>query len=351
MARQVEQVADQHLVVGHAHAADGDGEGRVLREEAGADVVAVHERGAAGVQLACQRPAPQRVGHVQVGYGVALVGLYARRVEERHVEPDGVEVEVAVGRGRIGARHGGLDVVGGEAPEHDADVRDVVTPAAGGDAAHVERTGDGVERAADALDVRAAAQVGRDDGGAHVVQVLGRDEQPEVLDEVRRPAGHVAGEQLEDRGGTLGAAVADGVGHLGARGPEAGGGAREGQRAVPDEVADVGHDPVGARLDELVVVELRDVLLDARDLLRQDAEQRLERPAAQRVVAVLLRVAQTVDGREQREQALAVEGRHARSPSSKAAGLTLSSSAPVGVPPLTMGPAATRRGAMSGSAP
>ena len=43
------------------------------------------------------------------------------------------------------------------------------------------------------------------------------------------------------------------------------------QRPIADQVADIGRDPVGAGLDELVVVELLDILLERRELAARTA--------------------------------------------------------------------------------
>ena len=64
------------------------------------------------------------------------------------------------------------------------------------------------------------------------------------------------------------------------------------QRPVADQVADIGRHPVGAGLDELVVVELLDVLLERGELLGEGRDQRAQRLA-------LLGVAQAVDRRQQ----------------------------------------------------
>ena len=78
--------------------------------------------------------------------------------------------------------------------------------------------------------------------------------------------GDVDGHLLEREQRALAAAVADRVGDLGAA---VGAGRRDlVDRVVADQVADVGDDPRRARLDELVVVELVDVVLDDRRPVR-----------------------------------------------------------------------------------
>ena len=76
--------------------------------------------------------------------------------------------------------------------------------------------------------------------------------------------------------------IGDGVGDLGARRRDARRHAV--QRPVADQVADVGRHPVGAGLDELVVVELLEVLLERLELARDQrrAARAAARPAARR---------------------------------------------------------------------
>ena len=142
--------------------------------------------------------------------------------------------------------------------------------------------GDRLERAADARERLPAAQVRRVVvARPQVVHVLRRAEQLEVLDRARVPAGDVARELLEHRRRALAPAERDRVRDLGAREPARA--AERVQRLVADQVADVGDRPVGAGLDELVVVELLEVLLDhARSRRRTPASSELQRAAAVR---------------------------------------------------------------------
>ena len=71
------------------------------------------------------------------------------------------------------------------------------------------------------------------------------------------------------------------------------------QRAVADQVADVGRDPVGAGLDELVVVELLDPLGDHVDLVADHLDELAQH-------AVLLGVA---DAQHRGQQAVELRGR------------------------------------------
>ena len=72
---------------------------------------------------------------------------------------------------------------------------------------------------------------------------------------------------LEHQRRALAPAIGDGVGDLGARRGDLRRHAV--QRPIADQVADIGRDPVGAGLDELVVVELLDILLERGELLGQ----------------------------------------------------------------------------------
>ena len=95
---------------------------------------------------------------------------------------------------------------------------DALAAGGAGDRADVDGAGDGVERPAERFERQRVAQVGRAVVvGPDVVHVLAGGDELEVFDDARRPAGDVAGELLEDGGGALAAAVADGVGDLGAR--------------------------------------------------------------------------------------------------------------------------------------
>ena len=76
------------------------------------------------------------------------------------------------------------------------------------------------------------------------------------------------------------------------------------QRPIADQVADVGRDPVGAGLDELVVVELLDVLLERLELAARSA------PISARSGSPCCVVAHAVDGGQQRVEALGGRGAH-----------------------------------------
>ena len=87
---------------------------------------------------------------------------------------------------------------------------------------------------------------------ANVVHVLRIGQHAEEFDRMRSPAGSVAGQFLHHQHGPLAAAECDGVSDLRAWIVDARVDAID--RLVANQVADVGDHPLGARLDELVVV-------------------------------------------------------------------------------------------------
>ncbi|MEZ4612654.1 MAG: hypothetical protein R2838_20830 [Caldilineaceae bacterium] len=125
---------------------------------------------------------------------------------------------------------------------------------------------------------------------AQMVQVLGGRQRLEELDDARIPVGDVPGQLFQHGRGALAPAEGDGIGHLGARAADGGHDAVE--RPVADQVADVGHDPRRAGLDEEIVVHLVQILGHHLGLLGQHDHE-----IAQRIAA--FGVAQPVDGREQ----------------------------------------------------
>src|SRR5262249_56612620 len=84
------------------------------------------------------------------------------------------------------------------------------------------------------------------------------------------------------------------------------------EAAHDGQVAEIGQYPVGTRLHELVVIELRQVLLEHDRLLGNDLEQGAERPA-------LLRVAEAEDRRQQLKEAVGVEAHRSTPPWSRLA--------------------------------
>ena len=160
--------------------------------------------------------------------------------------------------------------------------------------AHLGDVGQAAERAVPAVEQVTIAQVGRAAPvQPDVADRLGRLEQRPELHGTRRPAGHVGG-QLDQHGeGPLAAAGGHGPGHLGAAfdGPVEPLALCRGRldclsRAeglVSDQVADVGHGPVLAGLDEPVAVELVDVGLHDVDLGADDLQQLAQHAAGRRV--------------------------------------------------------------------
>ena len=120
------------------------------------------------------------------------------------------------------------------------------------------------------------------------------------------PAGDVSSELLQNQDRALAAPKGDGVGDCGAGTGYRGCHAID--RLIADQVADIGNDPRRARLDELVIVELVQIVLHGRDLLGdhrqerlQGTERRLRRGLGQ------LRVSQPVQRRQQTEEFFAVK--------------------------------------------
>ncbi len=141
---------------------------------------------------------------------------------------------------------------------------------------------------------------------AHMIQVLCGRELREHLHHARIPAGHVARQVFEHRRGALAPAEADGIGHFGAGAERARG--QSIHRPVADQVADIGDDPLGAGLDELIVVQLRQILVQDRDLAAI-AESSARKRAA------LLGVAYPIDGGQKPRQLVNVEA-HGLTPAS-----------------------------------
>ena len=103
---------------------------------------------------------------------------------------------------------------------------------------------------------------------AQMVEVLVPDKQLEHRDRVALPARDVAREAAEHRQRALAPAPVDRVGDVGAA-ADAG---HLVDRRVRDEVADVRHDPFGARLDEEVVPQPVEVGAEQVDLLRDELQ-------------------------------------------------------------------------------
>jgi hypothetical protein len=239
------------------------------------------------------------------------LALGARHVEQRERQSERADGPRAAGELRVDRRVD-LDVAAGpralepirlESPEEDADVRDVVSAAAVVDVPHVDRVRRRLEGSAEQLERRRVADVERAAvGGPYVVHVSRRDEALEELDRAGGPAGEVVCQLLEHRRGPLASPVRERVGDE--RPLTERSGTERQQPSNAQQVADVGDDPLLARLDEPVVVQLLDVGLEEVDVARDDAQQGAQ--------LVLLRlIAHPVDGREQVVQPVALGGVHA----------------------------------------
>ncbi len=271
----------------------------------------------AGFEFGVQVAPVQRFRNIDRFGQVADVGLGARPVEQRLVEAERVEgVEAGPRRRRAGG--GALHRVGLQAPEEQADVRQVV--AAGRQGADVGGVGFLAEWAVDAVERPGLPEVRRAQGmRAQMIQILGSRYALEELDGTGAPAGGVEGQFFEDQRRALAPAQAQGVGDERPRAES--GGATDGiEGAHAEQVADVGDDPVFAGFDEGVVVEPFDVGFDERTLAGDDAEQ-----GAQRVAR--FGVALAVEGGQQGKQGFGVELHDVRSVRVTAAGSISSRSA------------------------
>ncbi len=241
-------------------------------------------------------------------------GTRGRLVEQRHVRAERAEQKAArvhPARGLAGDRIGipapdpGADIGNVEPPrpvQGDIERRAVGIggiPLAGSDTAHVDRPAGGLERAAEPAQRRAVAQIGVAAGlRTQMMQALVDREAAEILDHPHRPRGHVGAQLLERDDGALAPAVADSVGDLGTATRRA---RHAGQQRRPaDEIADIGHDPGRASLDEFVAVKAAQILLQHADLLGDDPEQRLQLRARRRVAGA-------VDRRKERVNLLGAE--------------------------------------------
>ena len=156
---------------------------------------------------------------------------------------------------------------------------------------HVHGVRDGVEGGVAPVQFFPVAQIRRVVRmGTQMIHVLCPAQQLEKLHRPRRPAGDIARQLFEHRCRALAAAIADGIGHIGARRGHIRHHAVQG--AIADEITDVGRHPRRAGFDELVVVELFEVFLHGCHLLGDDGEQ-----LAQRIA--LLRIADAMDGGQQ----------------------------------------------------
>ena len=238
----------------------------IIDDEAVAGTVAAGAHPA--LDVVAKDAAAETVGDVVWAGGVGDVGSLGEGfVEEWNVHTQRAEAETLGFAGCVGGggRCGGFgDAPSAERPEEDADVLDVVAALLGGhdggDAADVDFVGGAIEAGVD-VDAASSAHVGCVVVvEADVVHVLGVGEDAEEFHGVGSPGGGIAGQLLHHQDRALAAAERDGVGDFGARAVDRWGDAAYG--LVADEVADVGDDPGGAGLDELVVVELVEVFGD-----------------------------------------------------------------------------------------
>ncbi len=231
-----------------------------------------------------------------------------------------------------------------------------------GGAAHIDGVAGDVKGAVDPLHPVDRANVDPLALRPLVLKKLGPAEELEKLDDMRRPAGHVARQFLQHRRRRLALPVVDRVRHIGARADrerrqQAGagevgnhglGGIRLGdppgivKRAIAYEVADIGNHPVLTGLDEQVLVEPRDVGVDHRTLGGQDRQQRLQ-------LVTPRGVALAINRREKRVQIVAAVAHGILSPARlsrcRLPGSRSSSARPKGHCPACWGPGGRRRSA------
>ena len=278
----------------------------------------------------------ERRRHVDRRGQMIDVRLGPRRAEQPHVRAGRIEPVPAAAR-VAGIRHQRhrREPERLQAPQEDADVRNVVAATGRFRAAHVRRVRHTVERAVDGQHHALGPHRG---GGERlrpqVIHELRGDELLEELHRARWKVGDVVRELLEHQRRALAPAIGDRVRHFRARRGDA---CRDAmQRPVADQIADVRRHPVGARLDELIVIELIEVFFDGAQLARDELHERVQRLA--RGV-----VAQAVDRREQPIQSGGVERHGISSKRSSAPGSRVSSSSGAGSPPTTVIRLASRR--------
>src|SRR2546429_6788938 len=164
-----------------------------------------------------------------------------------------------------------------------------------------------------------------------MIQVLRRGEQLKVFNDARIPVRGIMRHLFEHRRRALATTISERVRHLRTLAEFR---SRPGEDAArPDEIADVGHDPFGARLDELIVVELCHILFEHIDLLGDDREKSLERLA-------LLRIAQAINGGQERVEFLRIKT-HSITSRLSGRGSSVTSSAATTCPPPICGIAAS----------
>ena len=286
---RIAEIADCELIRGHRRPVDDHLQHRWIAEVAVLDEITAQRSRGPRLELVVEGATAQGRRHGPLDGPVGDVDLRAWTVEEGRVDAQRVEREAAR-RDLPGPSVEHRIVL--QSPEEQADVADVVAAPAVVDVANLGRMGGGLEGHAGELGLGVIAQI----GGCQVtqpdvVEFLGRRQERKELDGFGRPTTDVARQALEDRRGPLAPAVGQRVRDDGAlrEGRAAG---RWDQPLHPEQVADVGHHPLIAGLDEPVLVQLVDVILQCLELLLKDREHRLENIA-------LVRIGDAVDRREE----------------------------------------------------
>jgi hypothetical protein len=166
----------------------------------------------------------------------------------------------------------------------------------------LERSGEQIERVAIAQIHRACTV------RSQMIEMLGPTQQRVELHRACRPAGGVASQELQQRERSLAPPIAQRVRHLAARHQDPVAQPALERRDVtrlaavvhgliPDQVGQVGNDPIVAGLDEPVVVGTPEVVFDHAGLLVDHSQQRAQRKA-------LVGVPHPIDDRQQLIEAI-----------------------------------------------
>ena len=157
---------------------------------------------------------------------------------------------------------------------------------------------------------------------AHQPHAFGGDETLELFHAARRHSGNIHRYLFESQQRALAAPVADSVRDFRAA-AKSGGGADLVDPVASDQIADVRNNPRGAGLDKFVRVELLQIVLDERQLLRKHGHESLQGRAG-------LLVARPIDGRQQRVELVGSQTHEDFTRFACDAGSRVSSSAPCG---------------------
>ena len=163
------------------------------------------------------------------------------------------------------------------------------------DPARIDRVSDAIERSAEEIELSHLADV--DPAPAphlQLIDCLGYAECLVKLNRARRPSCHISRQFFEQRECAAAAAGRDRVRDFATRdenfveraalrSPHISRLTGLVHELKTEQIADIRHDPVVARLDEPVVVKLGDVVLDHVDLLGDDAQQGAQRLPAFRI--------------------------------------------------------------------